>query len=732
MKKRIKHHIFHTTKRTGAFLFMALFALGGAYLVSETRADTGVPIEIRAKGDTGEERVELLIKDKRVAQWNLTTEFKTYTSVYSETVNDKDIKVAFVNDGRTSANQDKNVTVDWARVNGNTFQAETNNVYSTGTWSRDSGCAPGYKSSDRIHCGGFMQFSIGSAGVLELGTKTVDIRVRALGATGEERVELSIKGVTVQSWNVDRTYKTFAYTHDQSVSSDDIEVKFVNDGRTSSGADKNLRVDFIEVNGQRYQTEAPEVFSVGSWSRSNGCGEGNKQSEWLHCNGRFAYNIGQSGTVEESPVDVQPVLNEGFPVSVRAQGSTGQEKIELRIDDRAVKSWTLSSAMATYSYSHDTSVADSDIKVAFVNDGRTSTNADKNVRVDYIVVDGKTMQSEASNVYSTGTYTRDIGCGGGNKRSEWLHCSGYLQYTASEAEEVAEEPAPVIPPSLTISDPATEPEPEPTPPPTTGNGRYTAAEIVASTLGSGPPWNTFNGAPGSPWGLHDGPLKIPEWDFKHGPKPSSGWQKMGTGDFRAVEWRCAVFAQEGTFPSGDLNIEVRNAAYYGYQGGQWVKRFDARLVGTGKGAYLVGPGGTGDPYSNHIYNESIVWREVSPGVFRAPWKGSQLMHFWAGKRDPIPSNQTAELLTAEIRLVNSSGQPISNNNSNLLGQCGVDYYSGATHNSTKAPGPGIGKYWRLNGNWRPTLWVTPPPGVATSPTAITNWLNNNPAPVMSR
>jgi hypothetical protein len=471
MKKRIKHHLFHTTKNTGMAIFMLLFAALGAYYVTQIQAQVGVPVEIRAKGDTGEERIELRIKDKTVESWTLTKEYKTYTSLHNETINDKDIKVAFVNDGRSSSNQDKNVTIDLIRVNGTTFQSENDTVLSTGTFSSGTGCADGYKQSERIHCSGYFQFAIGSAGVLKSNSSAVDIRVRAKGSTGQERVELRVKDQVVKSWVASRVYNTYSYTHNESVGDKDIKVAFVNDGRTSSNADKNLRIDYIEVNEERFQTEAANVFSTGTWNRETGCADGNKSSEWLQCNGYLQYSIGSSGLVappieapdpveqpieqpieepveqpieqpEEQPTETpenqtpDPTPEEPEPTQptnttslvIRAQGSTGQERIDLRVNDQTVKSWTVSTAMQTYAYNYEGSVGGKDIKVAFVNDGRTSSNADKNVRIDYLEVDGERFQTEDGSVYSLGTYTRDNGCAGGNKKSEWLHCNGYMQY----------------------------------------------------------------------------------------------------------------------------------------------------------------------------------------------------------------------------------------------------------------------------------------------------------------
>jgi hypothetical protein len=469
-----RHHLFHRPKRGGLLLFMLLFAAFGAYYVNDIQAGAGVPVEVRAKGDTGEERVQLKINEQVVSTWTLSREYKTYSHIHDQTINDKDVKVVFVNDGRSSTGQDKNIQVDLVRVNGNTFQTEDSTVYSKGSWTRSNGCGPGYKTSERIHCNGYFQYAIGSSGVLKSESATVNVRVRSKGSTGEERVELRVGNNVVKSWTADRTYSTEVYTHHETIGDRGIKVAFVNDGRSSANADKNLQVDFIEVNGQRFESEASNVFSTGTWSRSNGCGDGNKSSEDLHCNGFFQYSIGNAGQAAPAPEEEEqdrdlgkdPIVEEvpqGSRVSVRMHGSTGQESVELHINDEAVTRWTPTTAMTSFPYTHTETVNIEDVRVAFVNDGRTAANEDKNVRIDSITIDNDVYQTEDSSTYSTGTYSRETGCAPGNKRSEWLHCNGYVQFVGGGNENPE---LPVIPPPQPLPLPETEPEPNPEPTPT--------------------------------------------------------------------------------------------------------------------------------------------------------------------------------------------------------------------------------------------------------------------------
>ena len=64
------------------------------------------------------------------------------------------------------------------------------------------------------------------------------------------------------------------------------------------------------------------------------------------------------------------------------------------------------------------------IRVNYVNDGLTSGGVDKNLRVDGLTLDGVVHQSEAANVFSTGTFVDGIGRMPGLWQSEYLHTNG--------------------------------------------------------------------------------------------------------------------------------------------------------------------------------------------------------------------------------------------------------------------------------------------------------------------
>jgi endo-1,4-beta-xylanase len=108
----------------------------------------------------------------------------------------------------------------------------------------------------------------------------------------------------------------------------------------------------------------------------------------------------------------------GKTIVVRARGTSGQESITLRVNNTAVKTWTLSTTMTNYSMT--TKLAGGSL-VQFTNDANG-----RDVQVDYISVNGSVRQSE-NQTYNTGVY-QNGSCGGGNGRSEWLQCNGAIGY----------------------------------------------------------------------------------------------------------------------------------------------------------------------------------------------------------------------------------------------------------------------------------------------------------------
>ena len=134
------------------------------------------------------------------------------------------------------------------------------------------------------------------------------ITIRAAGSTGEENMQLEVNGQVVQSYSMAGTnaangqFGDFNYNVD-GIDVNSVRVRFTNDlFDPDNGIDRNLRVDFISVDGTVYQSEDPSVFSTGTW-QPGGIQPGFRQSEYLHGNGYFQY-AGDPPDVD--PPDVDP------------------------------------------------------------------------------------------------------------------------------------------------------------------------------------------------------------------------------------------------------------------------------------------------------------------------------------------------------------------------------------------------------------------------------------------
>ena len=107
----------------------------------------------------------------------------------------------------------------------------------------------------------------------------------------------------------------------------------------------------------------------------------------------------------------------GGGVTVRARGATGEERINLKIANATVASWTLSTSNQNYTYSGG---ASGDIQVEYTND-----SGNRDVILDYIQVNGETRQAEDME-YNTSTYANGQ-CGGGSY-SQNMHCNGVIGF----------------------------------------------------------------------------------------------------------------------------------------------------------------------------------------------------------------------------------------------------------------------------------------------------------------
>lgn len=255
------------------------------------------------------------------------------------------------------------------------------------------------------------------------------ITIRAAGVTGGEQMQLQVNGSVVRTWNniggnaAEREFQTYTFNGANDATLDDVRVLFTNDlFLPEQGIDSNLRIDSVTVNGVTRQAEDPTTFGTGTWLDADGTAPGFRESEWIHSNGYFQF--------ADSP-------SQGSRFEVFAAGSEGSERMELWLGGTQANVWTNiggdpgENQFLRYTFNASEQVDISDVEIRFTNDLYLDDGAvDRNLRVDRIVLDGVTYETEAADVFSTGTW-KDGGVTPGFKQEEWIHSNGSFQYGAA-------------------------------------------------------------------------------------------------------------------------------------------------------------------------------------------------------------------------------------------------------------------------------------------------------------
>ncbi len=263
--RNVRSDIKYTEPAVGNNAILALTAVQMTKEAGSTPPPSTGNVIVRARGNSGEEQIEIRYQNNRVGnRITLSTTFEEY-KVQVNNANGN-FKVAFVNDA-----SGRDAFIDWLQVGTTKRQAESRDD-NTGAWG--NGVCGGGTRTQVLHCNGYINFgTMSTSGSATTG----QIVVRAKGDTGTETMELHVNGTKVKTWtNVSTNFTN--YTHNNYSGSKNIKVLYTNDGRTSSGADKNLTVDKITVCGQAVQANASGVTR-------NGCGQG----ETLWCDGNFDF-----------------------------------------------------------------------------------------------------------------------------------------------------------------------------------------------------------------------------------------------------------------------------------------------------------------------------------------------------------------------------------------------------------------------------------------------------------
>lgn len=266
------------------------------------------------------------------------------------------------------------------------------------------------------------------------------VTVMASGDMGGEFFDVEVDGESVAVFRTTKQLTEYRIDTADVLTADQVRINFTGDlYDPANGVDRNLNVDFITIDGRKFETEAANTFATGVWdSASMSVGEGFLETEKLVTNGYFDFGTYPSSTYDSTIIEID----------ARHAGGDG-EILELQIGGETVASYVLFDIPFTggfdgptqFVYEANGVVTADDIRIAFNNDdvfeqnikGFVST-VDRNLTVDSITVAGQKYYTASSSVFSTGVWDADTGgpvagFGLGNT----LHTNGYFQFSSEVA-----------------------------------------------------------------------------------------------------------------------------------------------------------------------------------------------------------------------------------------------------------------------------------------------------------
>lgn len=356
--------------------------------------DLGQQITIVAAGTTGEETMELRIDDQVVQTWENVGgdpgagQLETFTYQTTGPVSANQIKVAFTNDlYDPDQGIDRNLVVVSMAIDGDVYRSDDPSVFSTGVWLPEDGIQPGYRESNFLAADGYFQYQE---------PDTTAITIDAAGNENDEIMELWIDDTKVQTWSniggnaYNNSFESYTYISDTDVTIDQIRIAFTNDLYVNDGEiDRNLRVDRVSIGEDVYQTEAPTVFSTGTWE-PGGVVPGYKQNEFLHSDGSFYFGgevpPPQPGVISLATSNVTVDETAGFVALdvVRSEGTDGTITVDYAtFENSAAEGIDYTPTSGTLTFLDGQSVAQ--IQIPILDDDLAERAEQFNVTIDNVV-----------------------------------------------------------------------------------------------------------------------------------------------------------------------------------------------------------------------------------------------------------------------------------------------------------------------------------------------------------
>lgn len=249
-------------------------------LAGDVGTELGVSIDLR--GETGEERVQFWAGDYRLNSQFLTTEWQRFDlNVQNAGLEAKDIRVEFLNDVYDPGVVDRNVFVGSLFLNGEEFDPNGEDGFSTATWRPEDGIVAGSGRGSVLNANGYLQFGAPDGSVLT---------VYARGDEGGEQFSLLAGSYEFAATTVTTDLTAYEFYLNETIDPGSVRVQFLNDRyQPEIGVDFNLTVDRIEIDGASYESEAAETFHTGVF-RDGFLQSGFYFTETLQGNGFFQFN----------------------------------------------------------------------------------------------------------------------------------------------------------------------------------------------------------------------------------------------------------------------------------------------------------------------------------------------------------------------------------------------------------------------------------------------------------
>ena len=229
------------------------------------------------------------------------------------------------------------------------------------------------------------------------------VEIFAAGETGQESLNILIDGEVAQTFEAiggdanSRDFVQLVFESDETITADQVSIEFINDDfNPETGADNNLLLDGIIIDGVGFETEAPTTFHTGLIGESGFTGPGFLETEILNVNGTVSF------LSDGTPPPVVDVVTTGTRIRVDATGETGEEILQLQIDGNAVTDFSFDAAgeEQVLLFTTDEIVDISRIRIVFVNDAfDPETGFDNNVVVrQFQTID---LESGARDIFNT-------------------------------------------------------------------------------------------------------------------------------------------------------------------------------------------------------------------------------------------------------------------------------------------------------------------------------------------